>query len=140
MTALCLFVASGCAKDGYSGPTGTVQGTVTLAGEPVSTGMIFFIGKSLTDTASAELQPDGSYTLQYGKGFSIPAADYQVCLGASGATSEIPDPMKLMEAPEKFTPVLPAVPEKYLSAETSGLIASVKAGQNTLDFDLKKAK
>ena len=37
---------------------------------------------------------------------------------------------------EKPTPGAMPVPEKYLRAETSGLTATVVAGENTFDFDL----
>jgi len=141
ITFACLLAASTVSLTGCGGgktvQMGTVQGKVTLDGEPVSAGTIFFMGESIADTASAELQSDGSYSMRYGSGFRIPAADYRVCLGASNTNATPPDPGALMESPEKYAVKTPSVPAKYLDGKTSGLIAAVNPGQNTLNFDLK---
>ncbi len=137
MAAMCCVQFSGCSGGSGSVTTGTVQGKVTLEGAPVTSGVLFFIGESITDTASAEIQSDGTYTLRYAGGFSVPVADYRVSIGAANKDAPPPDPAALMATPEKFEVKLPPVPKKFLDPSTSGLIASVKEGQNTLDFDLK---
>ncbi len=136
LVAVCSMSGFGC-SGGKTVQTGTVQGKVTLDGEPVTTGLIFFMGENIADTASAELQSDGTYSMRYGSGFRVPAADYRVCFGAANVNAPPPDPAALMETPEKYAAKTPPVPPKYLDAKTSGLIAAVNPGQNTLNFELK---
>jgi len=128
---------SGCGGGGISGAKGTVSGKVTVDGAPLAKGTIIFVGENNGDTASAILNSDGTYALKYGDGFSIPAGDYRVAFTASNAGETPPDPMALMDNPEKYKPNT-QIPAKYLDSKTSGLVSVVNAGSNSdVNFDLK---
>lgn len=130
---------AGCGgKGGYSGPTGTVSGKVTLNGQPVPKGTISFINENLAIHGAAILNSDGSYALKSGTTFAIPVGDYRVGISGSSATdAPPPDPMELMANPEKFKEN-DSIPPKYRDPKTSGLLVVVKAGSNSdVNFDLK---
>lgn len=133
-------VASGCSKGGLNVPTGTVSGTVTVKGAPLTEGTITFFGENSGDTGAAILNSDGTYALKYGTGFSVPAGDYRVAISAGPpASAGVVDPKDLMKtvtmgksAKEKI------VSDKYKDPKTSTLVAVVKPGSNTdINFDLK---
>ena len=84
-------------------------------------------------------QSDGTYSLKYGSGFSVPAGDYRVAIIAGpppGETSTNPaDLMKTMKPPASANS---PIPQKYNDPKTSTLIAVVKEGSNPdISFDLK---
>ncbi len=139
LSLLCLVTVVGCAKSGLDLPTGTVAGAVTLNGEPMANGTITFFGENHGDTATAKLQSDGTYTLKYGDGFSVPAGDYRVAIvdGAAGGGVSA-DPSELMKTVAAGPPEKSALDSKYVDPQTSGLVAVVKEGTNTnINFDLK---
>jgi hypothetical protein len=139
LLAATVLVLCGCSSDdAASTPTGTVQGKVTLDGKPVTDAAIVFFAESAGVTASAVLDAEGKYTLKYGDSFSVPVGDYRVSFGTANQSEEAPDPQALMENPEQFEVKAPPVPEKYRTAESSGLIAVVKEGSNPdVNFDLE---
>ncbi len=131
---------SGCSGSGSSVKTGTVQGKVLFKGQPLTKGTVYFFTAKGGDSASGAIQPDGTYTASNQSGFSIPAGDYAVSVSVIAAESGAPlDPTTLMEKIEKEGLPKPseAIPEKYSDPKKSGLIAVVKEGSNTADFDLK---
>ena len=69
-------VAAGCGpRAGLNLPTGTVAGKVTLDDKPLTNATVTFFGETNGDTGTGILQSDGTYTLKYGAGFSVPAGD-----------------------------------------------------------------
>lgn len=131
---------SGCGGGGgLDGPTGTVSGTVTLNSKPLSDASITFFGENNGDTATGVLQSDGTYSLKYGAGFSVPAGDYRVAIIAGlPPGSAAPDPADLMKTMKPPTAGKYPIPSKYKDPKTSTLIAVVKEGANSgVDFDLK---
>lgn len=137
MIALTLI---GCSGSGASVKTGTVQGKVLLNGQPLQKGTVFFFTAIGGDSASGAIQPDGTYTARYQSGFSIPVGDYAVSVSVIADEPATPiDPTLLMEkiAKEGLPKPSAAIPEKYTDPKKSGLIAVIKEGANTVDFDLK---
>ena len=132
-----MMVCVGCTKGGLDAPTGTVSGTVSIQGKPLTEGVVTFFGENNGDTATAEVQSDGSYSLKYGDGFSVPAGDYRVSINSGIGKPTVIDPQELMKRGPQ--PVLKnPIPEKYRDPKTSSLIAVVKAGSNSgVDFNLK---
>lgn len=131
---LCGF---GCSQK-VSKPSGTVAGKITYGGKPLDKGSVIFVSDVTGDSAASDLQADGTYTLKYGKGFSVPAGDYRVAVrGVAMSTQPPPDPTELMKNPEKYE-VKDPVPDKYRNPASSGLVAVIKEGTNTdVNFDLK---
>ncbi len=134
-----LVLSAGCSKGGRNTPTGTVSGAVTMNGKPLSDATVTFFGENDGDTAVGTLQADGTYTLKYGTGFSIPVGDYRVAIvtGPPAGTPG-PDPSDLMKSMTPPGAGKSSVPEKYRNPKTSGLIAVVAEGANAnVNFDLK---
>lgn len=125
--------------------TGPVTGKVTFQGKPVPEGTITFYptqGRS----ATARLQPDGSYTLTtFSENDGAIVGSHQVTIEAvrfnapPRATSfeeEIATARggKRMDVPAQGPQWL--VPQKYSDRTTSDLKAEVQSGKNTIDFNL----
>jgi hypothetical protein len=142
VAAACLVVAGGCGS-GYSGPTGTVRGTVTINGEPVpaGTGVAFISDDGFT--ASGQVGAGGSYELSSPTGKQIPAVTYKVMISgaAPGVTADDADYDAMMEASAAGTLETPAaesvIPSKFASTATSGLSYTVNAGENTINIELE---
>ncbi|MEY4181151.1 MAG: hypothetical protein RLY70_4726 [Planctomycetota bacterium] len=132
--ALLALLVAGCGGGPNAGPSGTVKGKVTRGGQPVA-GTIYFNSGAEGKSAMGALQPDGSYQLAGEFGTSIPVGRYQVSLSASAGDSSAAtaDPAAMMpKAGAKG-----GIPPQYLSGDTSGWSAEVKAGENSFDFEVK---
>lgn len=107
-----------------SKPMGTVSGTVTLKGEPLTDCRVNYISEQLGASAGGDLTEEGSFTLDG----PIPAGSYSV----------------FISLPSEFTPAqaqsnkgLSQVPKKYLGSSSTDLKAEVSEGESSHDFDLK---
>jgi hypothetical protein len=141
-TALSLLmgVVSGCSRGGYSGPTGTVAGAVTHAGQPVPAGCRVSFVSAEGFVASGEVGAGGAYTLSVVENPNIPVATYR-------ATISPPPERELSEAEYEAAMAKgltgtedrtqSAIPEKYQSLEASGLSFEVKEGPNKIDITLE---
>ncbi|HUT88246.1 MAG TPA: carboxypeptidase-like regulatory domain-containing protein [Thermoguttaceae bacterium] len=141
-----LLFCVGCSPGGYSGPVGTVTGTVTLNGEPVPAGCTVTFISDDGHAASGKVGPGGSYQLSAGaEGNNVPAATYKVSITPPGkADASEADYDKMMEAEsageasqEETQPAEEVIPAKYQTTGTSGLSFEVKAGSNTIDVPLE---
>jgi hypothetical protein len=126
--AATLALACGCGSDRL--PTAVVNGKITYKNKPVPNGSILFSPEK-GPSATGDIKPDGSYTLTtYRAGDGAVLGKHTVTIAAFEDTSnKLPE-----ERPGLPTAIIPA---KYESAATSGLSADVKAGENTVNFDLK---
>jgi len=122
--AVSASIVLGCAGGTTPDPKGKVAGTVTMNGEPLTTGRINFISSELGIGAGGDVSPEGTYTLDG----AIPAGEYKAFITFNIAPSKLGTP----EAD-----VLETVPAKYQSQSTSDLTAEVQDGPNTHDFDLQ---
>jgi hypothetical protein len=145
VSGIALLLMSGCGG-GYSGPTGTVSGSVTLNGQPVPSGSIVsfiaddgFVATGIVDAA-------GAYKLEVaGQGPKVPAATYKVMVAApaSGGISDTDAEYEKMmqstnaDAMGSSAKVTEAIPSKFTSTATSGLSFPVNAGENTINIELK---
>ncbi|WP_435018891.1 hypothetical protein TA3x_000880 [Tundrisphaera sp. TA3] len=117
---------------GSSGPEmARVSGKVTYKGNPVPKGTVTFLPASPEGrNATAEIQPDGSYTLQtQDPGDGAMLGDYAVTVYSH-------DEPVLDYVPTKPVPKKILTPQKYEKPDTSGLKAKVVSGSNTFDFEL----
>jgi len=113
---------------------GHVSGKVTYQGKPVTKGSVSFVSTDpQRPNANGPIGPDGAYTLQtIEPGDGARVGDYLVSISG--------------KAPEDFNNPLPGVPvkvqsglpAKYEKTDTSELKATVQAGSNSIDFDLKE--
>tara|TARA_R110002095_G_scaffold89262_1_gene77900 strand:+ start:2824 stop:3267 length:444 start_codon:yes stop_codon:yes gene_type:complete len=123
LCAISIFV--GCGRNqAETKPMGTVSGTVTYAGKPITRCRINFNSSKFGIGAGGDLKEDGSYELDG----AIPAGAYAV----------------FITPPDDFSPAnadshtdLNNLPSKYRSESTSGLTADVKEGDGKYNFDLE---
>jgi hypothetical protein len=112
-----------------------VKGKVTYNGKPVPNGTVNFIPTGgAIPSATGEIQPDGSYSLQTFLG-SRPSEGAVI-----GKHQVVVVAMQDMASrlPEERSPLPPPiVPVKYTSPATSDLEVQVEDKENTIDLDLK---
>ena len=126
---LCI---TGC---GSSGPTlGTVTGTVTLDGKPVSRALVTFISKESDGTSSfGKTDTIGKYRLEFTtERLGAMLGDHDVVI--------VTKPVSADEAPDTGTAVkteFVAIPKHYARG---ALTAEVKSGSNVCDFALSTKK
>lgn len=110
-------------------PLTSVSGNVTLDGTPLSSGNITFMPKGNAGQSASGTIVNGAYELgTFEAGDGAPPGEYTVAV-----QSYTVEPT--MENPKGQ----PAVPEKYLTTNASGLTATVQeSGSQTIDFPLTK--
>lgn len=138
MTVSGMVGCGGSPTDGFSGPRGQVEGTITYDGKPVPGGTgVLFLAPSTGYNAVGEVKEGGHYSLVYRGSANLPAVDYEVQLSPPP-----PQPVPASEAPAVGPAPIVKVPEpfpvKYLSANTGKLKFTVKEGKNIADFPLTK--
>ncbi len=124
LAAIMTVTLFGCSGEG---PTGDVQGTVTLDGQPFTQGSVVFFSAVGVPAGVAKLGLSGQFSLDE----PLPVGEYQVAIQ--------PGEDELPAGAENPNPGPPAVsvPPKYMSETTSGLTATVKEGENSFPFDMK---
>jgi hypothetical protein len=123
-------VAGGCSKKGGM-ETAPVSGKVTYRGKAVPTGTVMFVPGD-GPAATGEIGSDGSYKLTtFSPGDGAVIGTHKVTITAlQGFGNALPE--------QRSATPPPLVPAKYLSGETSGLVAEVKPKtKNEVNFDLK---
>ncbi len=126
-TALCLFFLAGCGgKPAFE--SGSVSGKVTHHdGKPLTNAVITFLAPQMGVELNANIGPDGSYKIQ------TPAkiGSYQVRV----------TPPPVIDRADGSPPQKPIenadIPRKVRNFATSQLTATIKAGKNACNFDLK---
>lgn len=120
-----------CASCSQDTKLGRVHGTVRLDGKPVPKGTVQFT-PSAGQSAIGTIQSDGSYSLEtQGRSDGAFLGMNKVAIVSYNAPP-ITGPAYMFPH-QKSTPL---VPERYMSATTSGLTFDVKPGNNQADFDL----
>jgi hypothetical protein len=142
-------VLSGCSGSGggRTFPTGDVSGTVKYNGEPIPQGKITFINTETGDSTWAPIN-NGSYTVKAPLGpckveiqlqstENVGAIPPQQMAMVKAKVKEMRD--KGMNVPDPTETKKPTInlPEKYKSADTSGLRFEVQAGTQTKEWDLQ---
>jgi hypothetical protein len=136
--------ALGCGADDGIGQRYPVSGSVTYKSQPIEHGRISFVPvKTGEGRAAAGEISDGRYRLStagsddgalpgsYRVSFLAKEVDLtEVKANQKGGSARPKDVIKANKTAKNLIPV------KYSSTETSGKTADVKAGGNTIDFDL----
>jgi hypothetical protein len=104
-------------------PTGTLQGKVTLKGEPFANARLNFLNQKTGAAIAGEIQTDGSYRVD-----KIEAGTYTVFL----TPKEVGDP----DNPSAGSGIDPNVPPDCYNQNTSPLRVEVKPGANTANIEL----
>ena len=123
---------------GASGPTGTVNGKLTLNGQPAPTGTVVSFS-SQESARTGQVSSDGTFTVM-----QIPVGEYKVSVTPAPQNTFSEDPkqamLKAMENQQKGIVPEPSeqIPGKYQSIETSGISYEVKEGSNDFTLDMKE--
>ncbi|MEX1042744.1 MAG: hypothetical protein WDZ51_19065 [Pirellulaceae bacterium] len=123
--AIHLALFAGC----QGGSEGSVSGTVTVDGTPVSGLEVLYtpIDPAIGGSALAYTQEGGKYTIIRGRGnTTIPTGEYKVAI-------KVYEEDLALETPRV------KLPNNYTSPSETELRATVAGGQNTIDFDLESA-
>ncbi|MGE3803405.1 MAG: hypothetical protein AB7K24_01890 [Gemmataceae bacterium] len=130
VATLIVTAAAGCS--GGRGPTVQVSGKVTLDGEPLPHGAIWFTSPRSGAGFTANIQPDGTYSVQV---LDVKMGEtYGVHLG--GREPAPGEPVKL-DGVGNLEIAMPGVPPRYFESTTSGLTAVIASSSpQTFDFDL----
>lgn len=121
----------GCGEQSQLAP---VHGTITLADKPIGPGNILFIPNVVkgikAKTASGSFETDGRYSLTtFREGDGALVGDHTVVI--------TPRRVGVEPGGEVATRAkLPPIPRRYQNAAQSGLSATVRDGNNTIDFPL----
>src|SRR5690606_32596974 len=102
---------AGCGRAAHELETSPVRGTITLDGQPVTSGYIV-VPTPKGRMATAKIEPDGTFVFStYGKGDGVQVGTHPVTV------SEVPrDEFSSVPAELRV-----AIPKRYQSAGTSGL-------------------
>jgi hypothetical protein len=125
--AFGLLLLTGCGEPA----AGTVSGTITVDGTPLTAGIVTFYSTSKTEPATASTGiADGQY--------SIP----KIATGPAKITVQSMKPSQPGANPDGTIPPAPKgqympIAEKYKNQDQSGLTFDVKPGPQKHDFDIK---
>jgi hypothetical protein len=120
--------ASGC---GPGRERGTLTGTVSFQGQPVTDGIVLFSGDV---SYMYSIQPDGTFEAKTAEGKGVWAGTYRVAVAPALADPE----MGVGKSPPRIS--IPSnIPRRYWKPETSGIEVEIKEGQNEpLAIELKE--
>lgn len=125
--ALAALLVCGCGRKAHELETSPVRGTITLDGQPVTSGYIV-VPTPKGRMASARIEPDGTFVFStYRKGDGVQVGTHPVTV------NEVPRD-EFSSVPENLRVT---IPERYKSAGTSGLTVEVKPGEkHVVKFEL----
>jgi hypothetical protein len=113
-----------------SGPQmGTVRGKVTFKGQPVKEGTVTLLNVTEGGAAEANINPDGTYAVANG----VALGEYVVEIKPLMEMKDT-DPGKSPPAPVEKP--APDIPRRYRQQGTTPLKATVKAGENEINFEM----
>lgn len=126
----------GCGGGG--GPTGTVNGDLTVKGSPAPAGTIITFA-SAESARTGTVGADGSFVVM-----GLPVGQYRISVVAPNQTSyeNLTPEQAMMRAMENqnqnAAPPSDPIPDKYENIETSGITFEVQEGSNDFTLDLKE--
>jgi hypothetical protein len=139
---LAALVLTGCG--GGRPGTAEVTGTVTYKGKPVTAGTVHFLAADDSQSASAELSPEGTYAMP-----AAPVGPVKVAVQtaafryrpvvAAGARPPVGGPASVPQyrpVDHHVGTVYVPIPTRYEAPSTSGLTFTVQKGTQTLDIAL----
>jgi hypothetical protein len=130
----------GCGQRDAGPPMGEVSGVVTYNGKPVAEASVTFFPEAKGSLPAVGVTDvSGKYQLattgQQSGAIAGPCAVAILC--RAPYDGQIPEGMSLEYAKDIYqNQGKPLIPERYFSAQTSQLTATVKPGRNTHDFKL----
>jgi hypothetical protein len=136
-----ILLLTGCGPQGPDlGPFGLVSGRVTYEGKPIALGMITFNSPQTGHVATADLEPDGSYTMRLNDRDGLPLGHYNICVRPPLTVQHETDPSKVRRNNLYAPTISKDIPMKYRFENSSGLEATVQEDENLFDFNLLRDK
>ena len=145
LALLLLAPLAGCSTDPLN-RNGTLNGKVTIDGEPVTAGNVLFISENGIWTGSAPLRGDGTYTVKEPPLGKVQVAILTELYRDRPVPTEYPMAKSKENLPGSGGMIMPdpavqglvykEIPAKYEKVETSGLTCVVKPGHQQQDFPL----
>lgn len=127
----CPLLVAGCDRPGM------VTGLVTLDGAPLTTGVITFNPAAGGPAAYGTIGSDGRYEVRTGATEGLAAGEYVVTIAANAAAPVAPAEQPAPGSADTGPPILPLLtPEKYADLDRTPLRATVKGGEQTVEFHL----
>ncbi|MFI4874477.1 MAG: hypothetical protein ACIALR_04040 [Blastopirellula sp. JB062] len=121
----------GCSSKGFEGPTGTVEGKLTMKGKPLSPGTIVTFVSIEGFAASGKTDPEGKFSLMFRGTDQIPVSHYRVQLAPARRSEEPQFDTDLSNHRRRDSARSKRpFPEKYSASTTSGLEVDVREGEN----------
>jgi hypothetical protein len=132
----------GCSGGAKLGP---VSGAVTLDGQPVRAGVVTFVAADRSNTASAEITPEGTYSIA-----DAPTGEVVICVRTRDrefilgpGSGPPPDPAlgsAGVKTNQKKNPLFVRTPERYEDATRTDLRATIPATGAPATFDITMTK
>jgi hypothetical protein len=122
-----------------------VIGKVTYKGNPVPAGTtVTFVNQDNGMAAVGQVAANGSYSLLMRGERKVMTGPYRIAIGPAQVSVDPSSDPKAYEAimtgQGKMPETATSIPEKYKTAETSGLTYVVQPGPNIYDIELKDEK
>ena len=161
LTACILGLASGCSRGRQYPPTHSVSGVVTVEGQPVADAIVSFLPDDGQNPANGSTDASGRYELtSFTRGDGAMEGSFRVTIvkyekegedkpavsvekpaveeaesGETGNEGYVPAGMVVSQydtGPKNL------LPKQYADQQKTPLAAAVRAGDNSIDFDLSK--
>jgi hypothetical protein len=126
-TLLLCLLTIGCGGGDEQVPVGEVEGTVTVNDEPLADGSISFYDAATGNSAGGAIV-NGKFKFTE----PVPAGTYKVAIRPPDAPQ--PDD----EESGKLASAAHIIPDGYRDDSTSGLVATIAEGPNSLEFELSE--
>lgn len=139
----CLLVAQGCSRAPDYGPTGTIDGLLTLEGKPLQPGTaVMFMHPERGFLAFGTTDAAGNYQVDSWNNGQIPVGRYRVMIqppSVPNETADSGDLDALMNQIQQSKPLVAKAdfPARYRTVAKSGLDFEVVPGVNSFQINLE---
>jgi hypothetical protein len=134
-----LFIIAGCSRKHDYGPTGTIEGRLTMEGKPLPKGTkVLFMEQREGFLAFGATDEDGRFKIASWNDGNMPVGKYKVTIQPAGM-GDGEQPFDI-DAPARKRPAKkPAAgfPKRYRTITTSKLEYTVDEGANDFTIDIK---
>jgi len=117
-----VLLAAGCSSEA---PTGTVTGTVTLAGKPYEDAAVMFLDPTTGQASGADIEAGASFSLPA----PLPVGTYNIYLA--------PKSVPMEEGSPQAVKIDETVPAKYWNEASTDLSTTVEEGENPVEVTLE---
>ena len=136
----CMMSFGGCGGESY-GPTGTIEGKLTMDGKPMAAGYaVSFMQMQTGFLAYGITDAEGKFNVKSWNNGNMPIGKYDVMIAPPGGEStedaqlSAEDRFDKQQVSGKLRSPIPA---RYRETTTSGISFEVKEGANHCDVDIK---